>query len=659
MTVENAAAVRPILVWDGECWFCSLCAERLESWTTDSKGSRIEVVPYQKARTRFPEVPESDFESSVQLFLPGSDSETPLVRYQKSRAIFEVMGRAGRSHPVVAGWGRVLSWMSSHVPLFSTLMDRGYEFVAANRRHASWLAGFFFGESFAPSTYRLSDYIFRKGLFLVFGIAFLSLVPQWRPLFGVHGIAPIGEWIEVLQQGGIPAFSKLTELFSWFWWIGSGDAALALVVYSGVAAALAGLVLPRRIHPGYERALLGFLLLGYMSFVSLGQSFFQFQWDALLLECAWLALLLPVAGARSDGRFRAFAFQVLLFKLIFLSGWVKAQGGDPTWASRTALLHHFETQPLPTPFGVWMHGVSEPLLKMFCSLVIQIELWVPFLIFFPRRFRILGFGILSSLQVAFALTGNFGFFNLLSLLLGVYLVDDRSWRELLPRSLAKRLLPWVPVRVLPDFGVVRAAGLMAVAVLAAVVFLPVGLRIGWLQSGSWTALGERVASIHVSSSYGLFSSMTTERRELAFEASLDGKTWKEYQPRFRPGEVNRAPAWVAPYQPRFDWQLWFAVMGTYGEHSNRWVGMTLKRILEGTPEVLGLFRENPFPGENPRHARVSVYRYRLVPEAERASTGVWWRREWLGQYSPQISTPTPTGAAAQGTIDPASNSPGS
>ncbi len=656
MTAPIESSIRPVLLWDGECWFCSLCIERLEAWTTDSHGARIEITPYQKSLVRFPDVPVLEAESSVQLMVPAPGPEGGRLRYQKSRAIFEAMGRAGRRHPGIAGIGRALCWMSAHVPLFSTLMDRGYEFVADHRRRASWLSGFLFGESFAPSTYRLSDFLFRKGLFLVFLIGFLSLLPQWKAIFGMGGIAPLADWVGQLEQAGMTNGSKLTDYFSWFWWTGAGDGALALVLYSGIAAATAGLLVPRQAPPWIERTLLGFSILGYLSWVSLGQSFFQFQWDALLLECGWLALILPVAGSRGDGRFRALVLQLLLFKLVFLSGWVKAFGGDAAWDSRTALLYHFETQPLPTPVGAWMHGVSEPLLKLFCTLVLGVELWVPFLIFFPRRIRFVGFCILTGLQLAFAVTGNFGFFNLLSLLLGLFLVDDRTWRELLPKVASKRLLPWTPVRTLPEFGWARASAVVAAALLGGGVFLPVGVRTGWIQADTMRGVAERAGALHVSNSYGLFSHMTTERRELVFEASVDGKEWKEYQPRYRPGEVSRAPSWVAPYQPRFDWQLWFAVMGNYGEQSNRWVGLTLKRILEGNREVLDLFRENPFSGANPQHARVSVYRYQLLPAGERTTTGVWWRREWLGHYSPQISIPRPVSTAAQGTTDPAPSS---
>jgi len=627
---------RARLLWDGECWFCKLCAERLEAWVTDETGTHVEVVPYQKARDRFPTVPLEAFENSVQLFLPDpSGGEEPL-RLEKAKAVFEVMAHAGATHPWIRLFGRSLSFLHAHVPLFGLISDRAYSAVAANRPVFSKLSALLFGESFAPSTYRFSDFILRKGLFLVFLISFLSLQVQWRALFAEGGIAPVQELLGQLARIAGGADEAWRSLPSVFLITGASDPALQTVLGLGLLAAGAGLMLPLRVPAVWERVALGITTVVYLSWVNLGQPFFQFQWDALLLECGWLALFLPMARARGDGRWSVLVFQLLLFKLVFLSGWVKLRGGDAAWVDLKALLYHFETQPLPTPIGVRMHDWSEPLLKALCAVTLVVELAVPFLIFSPRRTRALAFLILSSLQLAFALTGNFGFFNLLSLLLGVSLVDDRTWRSWLPRFAVLRTVPLLPVARRPRLSAMRVAQLSAGAALAMLVVTPLLLRTGLTESAVLSGAHAGLDGLHISNPYGLFSRMTTERRELVFEGTVDGKTWKEYQPRYRPGAVERAPGWVAPHQPRFDWQLWFAVLGQYSDPQNRWVGMTLKRLLEGNPEVLALFGENPFPEGAPRQVRISVYRYRLAGARERAEKSVTWTREWLGHYSPQI-----------------------
>jgi hypothetical protein len=288
-----------------------------------------------------------------------------------------------------------------------------------------------------------------------------------------------------------------------------------------------------------------------------------------------------------------------------------------------------------------MHHSPEPILKLLCFLILAFELVIPFLYFSPRRIRFLAFAASSLIQVGFALTGNFGFFNLLAFLLGIYLVDDRTWREILPKRMAVGSVPLVPVRKLESFGWKRAVQVAGVVTLAAIVALPVPLRTGLMVSPLFEKSAAFFRGLHVSHGYGLFSHMTQERLELVFEGSRDGKTWVEYSPRYRPGDVNRAPAWVAPHQPRFDWQLWFAAFGNYQQPENRWVGTTLKRLLENRPEVTGLFRENPFVDGAPQQVRVSVFRYHFATPSEHQATGAWWKREWLGQYSPQIGGAVP------------------
>jgi hypothetical protein len=570
----------------------------------------------------------------------SSESLGAFDRYQKSQAIFRALTYSSRDHLLPRGFGAVFSKLR---PSLGSFPDRLYDGVARNRPLFSWLSGFLFGDSFARSTFRFSDQLFVRSLFLVYLIAFASLWTQWRGLFGSVGVAPIESGLNSLSAAGVTLQQKVFEAPSIFWVLGGSDRVLNASLVLGMMVSGVGLLAPYR----WLRSLIGVLMAGalliYMSWVTHGQGFMQFQWDTLLLESGWLALCLSGAAVaahwRSDGRWVSLAARVLLFKLIFLSGWVKGFGGDAAWSNHAALLYHFETQPLPTVAGVWFHFFPEPVLRFFSRGVVLLELALPFFFFLPRRMRVLGFLGNTLLQGLFALTGNFGFFNLLSFFLGFYLLDDRIWRDLLAfvtrKHLMLEVLPSAVERWQVRSGLVRGTALLLVFITA----LPLLLRTGMSSGELAKQVSEASERIHLSHAYGLFARMTQVRYELVFEGSLDRKEWREYQPLYRPGLLDRAPARVAPHQPRLDWQTWFAVLGQYGDPENRWVGNLLKRLLDSQPEVLALFRNTPFPDEPPRAIRASVYRYRLLSAEERARTGNWWTRDWLGQYSPELIAP--------------------
>jgi len=454
------------------------------------------------------------------------------------------------------------------------------------------------------------------------------------------GVAPIAPGLMTLYAAGVTLQQKLFEAPSLFWAFGASDIVLQASLVAGVAVAGVGLLTPYRFLRSWTGALLGTCLMIYLSWMTHGQAFMQFQWDALLLESAWLTLCLSgvsvLAHWRSDGRWASLAARFVLFKLIFLSGWVKWQGGDALWSNHTALLYHFETQPLPTVVGVWFHSLPEPILKLFSRGVVALELFLPILFFFPRRIRMLAFVLNVGLQGVFALTGNFAFFNLLAVLLGLYLIDDRTWSEIhafLTRGRRRfDVLPPVGERWTFRTSVVRAFALIWVLMIALPIFLSRG---GTMKTGV-EEVAEFAQKLHISHPYGLFARMTQVRYELVFEGSVDRKEWREYLPRFRPGALDQAPRWVAPFHPRFDWQAWFAVLGQYENPENRWVGILLKRLLDAQPEVLQLFSVNPFQESAPRFVRASIYRYRLQSGDARAQNGNWWSREWLGQYSPEL-----------------------
>ncbi len=486
-----------------------------------------------------------------------------------------------------------------------------------------------------PSSYVLSRWVFLRLLGLTYLIAFVSLRVQVIGLIGAHGILPAGEFLQAVQRGyGSQAYRLLPTLA----WISSSDAALKLLCTLG---ALSGLL-----------AMLGFLTgpalalawLCYLSLVTVGQDFLSFQWDILLLETGFLVLfMVPWRLAeppwRSGSSFVSATVlwlqRWLLFRLMFLSGAVKLLSGDATWRNLTALQYHYWTQPLPTPLAWYAAQLPAWFQKVSVTGVFVLELGVPFLIFAPQRFRRIGAVLIASFQLLIALTGNYGFFNLLAMILCVLILDDSFLRRWLPARLVDR---WKeqpgPPRAAPIGSVIRATLAVVILVISVSEMLGTFKLEDWVpgfarQMISWQEPFDLV------NTYGLFAVMTTSRVEIVVEGSDDGQIWQAYEFKYKPGDLSRRPPWVAPHQPRLDWQMWFAALASYQE--NPWFSNFMVRLLEGTPEVTALLASNPFPNGPPRFVRAIAYDYQFTDFAARRTTGNWWRRERRGVYFPEAS----------------------
>jgi len=298
---------------------------------------------------------------------------------------------------------------------------------------------------------------------------------------------------------------------------------------------------------------------------------------------------------------------------------MKILSGDPVWRNLTALQYHYFTQPLPTPIAWYMQQLPAWAQKASVVFTFLVELAVPFLIFAPRRFRRLAACLIIALQLLILLTGNYTFFNWLTIALCIF------------------LFPELPARAAPS-----GSRLHRAVTLALMIFVLVTSGLQLLQAaGVSVSPGEAylrwISPLRLVNSYGLFAVMTTERDEIIVEGSNDGANWQPYEFRYKPGDVMRAPPWVAPYQPRLDWQMWFAALGTADE--NRWFYNFAARLLQGSQPVLALLAKNPFPAGPPRYLRAETYTYRFTDFAERRRTGAWWHRERKGVYLPAISLP--------------------
>jgi hypothetical protein len=451
--------------------------------------------------------------------------------------------------------------------------------------------------------------LFLRGLALIYLIAFASLLPQMSGLIGAHGILPAHDYLETVRSDyGRSSYT----LFPTLAWLDSSDTFIRGLVWAGVAFSLcllAGLIpLPATI----------FLFLLYLSLDTVGQVFFSFQWDALLLETGFAAILLAPWGLRPSysapvPRVTLWVFRFLIFRLMLESGAAKLLSGDLTWRNLTALKYHYETQPLPTPVAWYAHQLPILVQKLSVIGVFVVELIAPFFFFTKRQVRIVAALATIALQLMIALTGNYTFFNLLTILLCVFLFNVKT-AERTPAILS------VVGIVLIALGVIQLATMSGI-----VSELPRPIALIQLHADTF----------HVMSQYGLFANMTTTRPEIIIEGSDDGVQWNAYEFKYKPGDVKRRLPWVAPYQPRLDWQMWFAALSS--PQQNPWFSRLIVRLLEGQPEVTNLLAVNPFPGKPPHFIRAEVYDYHFTDWSTRRTTGAIWSRNPLGEYFPVVS----------------------
>lgn len=471
-----------------------------------------------------------------------------------------------------------------------------------------------------------SAWLFLRLLALVHLAAFVSFWVQLSGLVGPKGLLPAAPYFEALRAHyGSAVYAQVPSLC----WVFGAETALPLLCAGGVVASVllfAGIAPP---------LCLGLLWAAYLSLNYAGQIFFHFQWDALLLETTLLALFfapwrwLPLWRPHEPPRFARLLLWWLLFRLMFLAGVVKLASGDISWRDLSALTFHYETQPLPTSLGWFVHQLPAWWQRASCVAMFVIELVVPFFVFAPRALRHNAALLLVALMVAIALTGNYTFFNFLAITLCLLCLDD-AFLARATQWLAKK-----PSLTLSRWQTIPAAVFAGLAfVYTLTQALPYAIR-GLGPLPGTRAVAEVVSPFRSLNNYGLFANMTNPRPELVFEGSSDGRTWQAYELPHKPGALDRRPTWVAPHQPRLDWQLWFAALGS--PQQNPWVLALCEHLLRGTPEVLALFAHNPFPDAPPRHLRVVRHEYHFTDAATRAATRHWWRRTPMDYYIPPVS----------------------
>ena len=591
------AGARPRLIYDGDCGFCAYWALYWRRLT----GERVEYRPYQQVLAQYPAIPEAEFQRAVQFIAPDGR------RASGAEASFLTLAQArGKGFWLV---------LYRHLPGFAPVSERAYAFIARRRPAFFRLSLLLWGRRHEPPAYELISFLFLRLFGLIALSAFVSFAVQAQGLIGSRGVLPLRELVAAAARLGPQRFFVAPMVF----WLNDSDLAIHAVCWAGAGCSL---MLVLGLLPRLSLVLVYAL---YLSLLYAGQTFMTFQWDTFLLETAIVALVMSFRPATG-----VWLARWLLFRFMFMSGVVKLISGDPNWRNLSALSYHFLTQPLPTPLAWYAARLPADLLKAATAAVFFVELVLPFLLFCPRRLRfVAAFGILT-LQTCILLTGNYNWFNLQTMLLCLPLIDDAALRRVSPARFVERVLARAKSR--PPRRAATIAVNAAALMMVALSLVQMDERFGGSPPELMLAIDDVFEPFHVVSPYGLFAVMTTTRDEIIVEGSDDGVQWREYEFRYKPGDVNRRPPWNIPHQPRLDWQMWFAALDD--AQQNPWFSRFLERLLENEPSVTALLETNPFPDHPPTYVRAELYDYTYAGKDEHAA-GRWWDRRLAGLYFPK------------------------
>ena len=416
---------------------------------------------------------------------------------------------------------------------------------------------------------------------------------------------------------------------------------------------VASLLLVLNIAP---RGMLVICLMAYLSFIAAAQDFASYQSDGMLLEAGFISLFFAPQGWRprwgaADPPSRASRYLLLweMFRIYFESGIAKILGHDPEWRNFTAMDQYYQNGPLPTWVAWYAHQLPHAFHAATAVLTLALELVLIFAIFLPRRSRIALFFLITPWQIGIILTSNYAFLNYLVLILGFLLLDDKFLAWVLPERLRNTAAPADPSANAPahtSLGITDWRNHLRLSVQAIfltwIFYVTSALLILMMIPGAPLPMGpiRALEPFRIANEFGLFAVMTRNRYELEFQGSNDGEKWVPYLFRNKPQDVHAAPRIYAPFQPRFDWNLWFASLGNWRQYT--FVLNVEQRLLAGEPDVLELFAGDPFAGHPPKQVRVVLWQYWFTNRAERRETGAWWRREDLGLYAPTLGR-TPDG----------------
>ena len=459
--------------------------------------------------------------------------------------------------------------------------------------------------------YWIARLVLLRGLGLVCLIAFLVALNQFRALCGARGLLPATNFMKQIPYRQNPSLFYLFPQ----------DLAFTLAAWAGVVLSCLVLTgISDRYGTWLSMLIWALLWVLYMSFVNVGQTFYGFGWETLLLEAGFFAIFLG-GYTTPPSVVLNWIWRWVLFRVMFGAGPIKLRG-DPCWRDLTCLDYYFETQPIPNALSWYFHWMPHWVHRAGVVFNHVVELGVPFLYFLPQPIAGVAALVTIVFQLVLIASGNLSWLNWITIVVSLPLLDDRWWTW----------LPVSPPDVVPSTPL-RSWTMAALAVATVILSIRPALNLVSTRQ----RMNASFNPLHLVNTYGAFGSIGRDRAEIVIEGTSDraitpATAWQEYEFKGKPGDRSRMPPQIAPYHLRLDWLMWFAAMGSPAQH--RWFQVLLSKLLAGDSETTALLRFNPFPDLPPRWIRASLYEYRFTTPAERRQTGHWWHREPLGLYWP-------------------------
>lgn len=477
-------------------------------------------------------------------------------------------------------------------------------------------------------TYFLTRFLFQRSLAGIYFIGFAIAFNQFSALCGRNGLEPMQLFLKRVSFWDAPSL----------FWISQSNTFINLLSVAGLLlSAFALLGYSDAFGTGVSVAVWSLLWVLYSSFVNVGQTFYGFGWEILLLETGFLAIFMgPSSSAPSW--IMILLLRWLLFRLMFGAGLIKIRG-DQCWRDLTCLNYHYETMPLPGPTSWYFHRLLPVWFNKFSVLFNHFaELIVPAFYFGPRLARNWAGLITVVFQLTIIASGNFSWLNHISVVIAIACFDD-GWLQ----HLGPGFVSWARAMGVAGAETAGTAFAFPQAVTYALAGLIAYLSINPVRNlvSRGQMMNTSFDRLHLVNTYGAFGSITKTRNEVIIEGSdsPDGP-WKEYEFKGKPGDPARMPPLVSPYHFKIDWQMWFAAMTTFQYHP--WIINLVAKLLEGDKTVLSIMGRNPFPDKPPRYIRALLYEYHFATREERKKEKVWWKRQYIEEYLPPFSLEDPT-----------------
>ncbi|WP_330230725.1 lipase maturation factor family protein [Nocardia sp. NBC_00508] len=471
-------------------------------------------------------------------------------------------------------------------------------------------------EWFTAPEYWLGRQVLTRGAAAIYLIAFVAAARQFRALIGEHGMTPVPRLLARRSVRAAPSIFHVhysDRFFAVVCWFG---AAVSVAMVAGVADWV----------PLWAAMLLWLTLwILYLSIVNVGQAWYSFGWESLLLEVGFIAIFLG-NDRTAPPVLVLWLARWLLFRVEFGAGLIKLRG-DRCWRDLTCLYYHHETQPMPGPLSWFFHHLPKPLHRVEVAANHFAQLVVPFGLFAPQPVASIAAAIIVATQLWLVLSGNFAWLNWVTIVLAAGAISQSSAAAVLP-------VPTPPALPGPPLWF---AGLV-IGFTVLVVFLSYWPMRNMISSQQ--LMNRSFNPYHLVNTYGAFGTVGRIRFEVVIEGTAEPTiteqtAWKEYEFKGKPGDLRRLPRQWAPYHLRLDWLMWFAAFSPH--YARDWLGPFLMRLLENDRATLRLLRYNPFPMSPPRYVRAQLYEYRFTTPRELARTRAWWHRTLVSRYVPPVT----------------------